>query len=237
MQTLLTAGCSFTKDNYQLTWADYLSDSLRYSLNNVANRGAGIDFISKRIIYQCLKSNYALAVIMLPSIDRFDWYVDQQHPLAHSALSISSWQNGRCPGLVKIDGTVNDQEGYVLSGGEIRGDKKHYYKFYYNESSALLNYWSTVYNLENFFKIKKIPYYFTTAYDKDCLVEQSINKTGHSRQHEFISDTIDWSRFIFYKTNQGFLSFTKDNNYKIINNHPDTVAHQNWVSYIMPHIK
>ena len=89
----------------------------------------------------------------------------------------------------------------------------------------------------NFFKIKKIPYYFTTAYDKDGLVEQSINITGHSEQHQFILDTIDWSRFIFYKTNQGFLSFTKDNNYKIVNNHPDTVAHQNWVKYIMPHIK
>jgi hypothetical protein len=238
MLTLLTAGCSFTKDNYQLTWADYISSNLGYTLINVAGRGAGIDFISKRTMYQCLQSKPTLAVIMLPSIDRFDWYIDTNHPLVNSALSIASWQDGKTPGFVKIDGTLSEKEGYTLTGGQPRGDKKHYYKFYYNESSALINYWSTVYNLENFFKIKKIPYYFTMAYNKDHLVEQNSNILGHYNQHQFLLDTIDWSRFIFYKKNQGFLSFVKDNNYKIINHHPETLAHADWVNHIMlPYIK
>jgi hypothetical protein len=132
---------------------------------------------------------------------------------------------------------LSNSEGYSLTGGEIRGDKKHYYKFYYNESFALINYWNTVYSLENFFKIKKIPYYFTMAYDKDYLVEQHNNVTGHYDQHQFLLEAIDWSKFIFYNNDQGFLSFTKDNNYKIVRHHPDTEAHLNWAKYIKPYIK
>jgi hypothetical protein len=237
MKSLLTAGCSFTKDNYQSTWADYLSKLLGYELINIASRGAGIDFISKRIHHYCLTSSPNLVVIMLPSMDRFDWYIDANHPLTNSALSIASWQNGKNSSFVKIDGTLSNSEGYLLTGGEIRGDKKHYYKFYYNESVALINYWSTVYSLENFFKIKKIPYYFTTAYDKDQLVEQNINITGYGDQHQFLLEAIDWSKFIFYKNNQGFLSFTKDNNYKIVRHYPDTDAHLDWATYIKTHIK
>jgi hypothetical protein len=157
--------------------------------------------------------------------------------LVDSALSITSWQNGRNPSFVKLDGTLSETEGYSLTGGEIRGDKKYYYKFYYNETFALINYWSAVYSLENFFKIKQIPYYFTTAYDKDDLVEQQCNISGHSMQHQFLMEAIDWSKFIFYKQNQGFLSFTKDNNYAIVNNHPDTEAHLAWTAYIKTHIK
>lgn len=237
MKTLVTAGCSFTKDNYQQTWADYLANSIGYTLNNVAARGAGIEFVSKRIMYECLIHHTDLAVVMLPSIDRFDWYIDRQHPWHNSGLSIASWKDGKESNLVQLDGTLSQESGYILSGGEVRGHKQQWYKFYYNESSALVNYWTTVYNLENFFKIQNIRYYFTTAYNRNHLVEQATNITGHTTQHEFLFHAIDWSRFIFYNTDQGFLSFTKDYKFDIINNHPVTQAHQTWVdSIILPAI-
>ena len=134
MKTLVTAGCSFTKDNYQQTWADYLADSIGYTLNNVAARGAGIEFVSKRIMYECLIHHTDLAVVMLPSIDRFDWYIDRQHPWHNSGLSIASWQDGKESNLVQLDGTLSQESGYILSGGEVRGHKQQWYKFYYNES-------------------------------------------------------------------------------------------------------
>ena len=233
MKNLTTAGCSFTLDNYQKTWANYLAEDLNCTLTNLGARGAGIDFISKRVMYHCSHNPTDLIVIMLPSVDRFDWYLDQHHPLKSSSISISSWQDGKTPLLMTLDGQLTCTEGYVLSGGEIRGHKRHWFKYYYSETSALLNYWTAVYNLENFFKIKKIPYCFTTAYDRDNLVEQSYNQTQNSASFKWIFDCIDWSKFVFYQTNCGFLSFTKDQKFNVVNNHPVTDAHKSWVSDIL----
>ena len=233
MKNLTTAGCSFTLDNYQKTWANYLSEELDHKLTNLGARGAGIDFIAKRVMYHCSHSNTDLIVVMLPSVDRFDWYLDQHHPLRAEGMSIASWQNGTGPSLVTLDGQLSNIEGYSLSGGEIRGHKRHWFKYYYSESSALLNYWTTVYNLENFFKVKKIPYYFTTAYDKNNLVEQSYNQTQNTGNFSWIFDCINWNRFIFYQTDRGFLSFTQDRNFSVLHNHPVTAAHKSWVDDIL----
>ena len=233
LKTLTTAGCSFTLDNYQKTWANYLAESLNCKLVNLGARGAGIDFVAKRVMYHCAHNATDLIVVMLPSVDRFDWYLDQHHPLKTNGLSIASWQNGKNPSLVSLDGQLNQTEGYSLSGGEIRGHKCHWFKYYYSETSALLNYWTAVYNLENFFKIKNIPYYFTTAYDRDNLVEQSHNQTQNSSNFSWIFDCINWERFIFYQDNRGFLSFTKDQKFNIVNNHPVTDAHKSWVDNIL----
>lgn len=237
-QKILTAGCSFTKDNYQKTWADYLADAIGHELNNVGARGAGIDFIISRLFYECTTSHYDLVVIMLPSVDRMDLYVNHTHPLKDEFKSISSWQNGTNPVFVTIDGTLNDNYGYALSGGQIRGLKKYWYKYYYNETSSLLAFWIKVYSIENFLKIHNIKYKFTMAYDKDHIVEQPVNMTGDECAYRFLWDQIDWSNFIFYKNSKGFLSFVRDHQYKIINNHPDSHAHQSWVNnLILPNLE
>ena len=233
MKNLTTAGCSFTLDNYQHTWANYLSEELDHKLTNLGARGAGIDFIAKRVMYHCSHNDTDLIVVMLPSVDRFDWYLDQHHPLRAEGMSIASWQNGTGPSLITLDGQLSNTEGYSLSGGEIRGHKRHWFKYYYSETSALLNYWTTVYNLENFFKVKKIPYYFTTAYDKNNLVEQSYNQTQNTGNFSWVFNCIDWNRFIFYQTDRGFLSFTQDRNFSVLHNHPATAAHKSWVDDIL----
>jgi hypothetical protein len=230
---LLTAGCSFTKDNYQQTWADYLAQSLSASLTNVAARGAGIDFVTTRILYQCTANRYDQVVVMLPSLDRFDLYVDQTNPIRDSYRDISSWQNGKVPELVQVDGSLSNSEGYSLTGGSIRGDKKYWYKYYYSETATLISYWSKVYFLENFFKNQNINYKFTMAYDKDSLVEQSVNSQGDSGQHNFLFHVIDWSKFIFYNNSQGFLSFARDFNYDIIKYHPVSECHKSWVDMVL----
>ena len=45
MLILATARYSFTKGNYQQTWADFLVHALDNELVNVAARGAGIEFV------------------------------------------------------------------------------------------------------------------------------------------------------------------------------------------------
>lgn len=232
-QKLLTAGCSFTKDNYQMTWAEYLADAIEYELTNVGARGAGIDFITSRLFYECTTLSYDLVVIMLPSVDRMDLYVDHAHPLKDEFKNISSWQNGTDAGFVTVDGTLSNSYGYALSGGQIRGLKKYWYKYYYNETSALLAFWTKVYSIENFLKIHNIKYKFTMAYDKNHLVEQSVNMTGDDGAYQFLWNQLDWSNFIFYKEDHGFLSFVKDHQYSVVKNHPDTHAHKAWANNIV----
>lgn len=230
---LLTAGCSFTKDNYMKTWADYLAHELGYELHNIAGRGAGIEFITNRILYECLREKYELVVIMLPSVDRVDLYIDENHPLKQNYLEISSWQDGKSPGFVTLDGAITKDHGYVLSGGEHRGLKKYWFKYYYNETSAVLSYWSKIFLLENFFKTHQIKYRFHMAYDKNSLVEQAVNASGDDQCYEYLWSQMDWSNFIFYKETQGFLSFTRDNQFDIIKNYPVTEAHKKWVDQIL----
>ena len=230
---LLTAGCSFTKDNFQFTWADYLAKKINCELINAGARGAGIDFVAKTTIYHCYKYKPNLVVLMLPSIDRFDWYVDKNYLLKNEDLKMASWQNGVEPTFKNIDGSLSFDEGYALTGGEIRGNKKYWYKYYYSETFAFINYWFTVFNLENFFKQEKINYFFTLAYDKNNMVEQEYNKTGLVDNYQFIMDKIDWSKFIFYKEHFGFLNFVKNNRFPTIKNHPVTEAHESWVDLIL----
>jgi hypothetical protein len=233
MSTLLTAGCSFTKDNYQKTWAEYLASGLQATLTNVAARGAGIDFITTRLIYQCTKNNYDLVVIMLPSLDRIDLYVNNDHLLKDHYRDISSWQNGVCAEFVQINGEFSNDEGYSLTGGATRGYKKYWYKYYYSEAATLISYWSKVYLLENFFKNQNINYKFTMAYNKDSLVEQASNVQGNNHQHSFLHEKIDWNNFIFHNDSEGFLSFCKQFDYPVINNHPVTQAHEDWTNTVL----
>jgi hypothetical protein len=233
MKKILTAGCSFTKDNYQKTWANYLADELGYLLHNIAARGAGIDFITNRILHECLKEKYDLVMVMLPSVDRMDLYVDATHPMKQQYLDISSWQDGKSPDFVTLDGKLTKNYGYAMSGGEIRGLKKYWFKYYYNETAALLSYWSKIYLLENFFKNHQINYKFHMAYDKHSLAEQQTNASGDDKIHDCLWNNMDWDNFIFFQTNKGFLSFSRDKDFEIIRNHPVSMAHESWVNEIL----
>jgi hypothetical protein len=230
---LMAAGCSFTKDLYQHTWADYLADSLRFDLENIGARGAGMQFILKRIIYYCNQNKPDFAAVMLTSMDRFDLYVDAYHPLKQSAIDLSSWQDGRQPALVRLDGSLSTESGYSLSGGHIRDHKTYWYKNYYNESFALLDYWTCVLSIQNFFKVNDIPYVFTTAYDKYHLIDQSYNETGSDVDIDFLFDQLDWSKFVFYDDSKGLLSFAKDKKFKEIKGHPVADAHRAYVQEIL----
>lgn len=235
---LLTSGCSFTLDLYQKTWADYLAESINYRLCNTAGRGAGIDFIKYRVIYECSKNCPDLVLIMLPSVDRFDLYVDPDHPLKNDLVHTSSWQNGVSPSLLDIDGTISVTQGFSLTGGAHRGHKKLWYKYFYSEESMLLKYWTDVFTLELYLKSRRIAYRFTMAYDQFNVIEQPQNRTGHRSMFQYVYDQIDWCNFIFYDGNRGFLSYVQDLNFEIKNNHPITSAHQSWVNnVIIPGLK
>ncbi len=236
MDRLIALGCSFTLDNYQKTWADYLAEHLNLRLDNLGARGAGMDFVTNRLLsYRLISSD--TVIIMLPSADRFDWYIDQGNPLQQNAINIASWQNGEHSDFVQLDGSLSNRSGFVLSGGEHRGEKRTWYKYFYSEYKASLDFWNSVYFLELYLKNKNIKYRFTSAYDKHQQIEQSLNRgTDQSITSIPAIRNIDFTKFIYYKQDKGFLSFTSEHKFKVSNNHPVTQAHKKFAEYMTNYV-
>lgn len=232
---LVSLGCSLTKDFYQNTWPNFLSKKLNLECVNIGARGAGLDFLSKRLLSFDLQID-DFVVIMLPSADRFDWYVEHGDLLSSQALKISSWQDGKSTSLINLDGGISEEYGFSLTGGNHRGIKKYWYKYFYSQEKAELDYWAYVVLIQNFLKIKNISYLFTSAYDKNFLIENK-NNTGKSYFNNKIISHIDFDNFYYYKKDKGFLSFCKKYNFEIINNHPVESAHRNFSNLLFNHIQ
>ena len=231
---LVAVGCSLTKDNYQKTWPDYLSDLLNLPLDNIGARGAGLDFLSKRLLSYNLQKDDLIG-IMLPSADRFDWYVEDNSFLQEHALTIAAWQNGKFPSLLDLDGNNHQTHGFVFSGGNHRGYKKYWYKYFYSQYKAELDYWANVILIQNFLETKNIDYFITSAYDKDFFIENKMNVGKINSQNKII-DHVNFNRFIYYN-NKGFVSFSKDNNYSFIKHYPGTEAHKHYAEYLYQNLK
>jgi hypothetical protein len=235
IKTLVTAGCSFTIDHYQLTWADYLAQELNCKLINVAARGAGLNFISKRLILslQGASTDSTLVGIMLPSSDRFDYYVDHEHVLKEDFVGISSWQGGGKSSLVNLDGTLSDNSGYSLTGGQPRGHKAHWYKFFYNKTESYINYWFYVLLIQDYLKLRGFKYFFLSAYAIDNNIEQSVNQSTNLIECDNLTNLIDFNSFIFHQDQLGFLDYVQSNEFEIKNHHPVTEAHNNFVKKVV----
>lgn len=231
--TLITAGCSFTKDHYHLTWADFLAQHLDRKLINVAARGAGPEFVAKRLIMALHDApEDTVVAIMLPSSDRFDCYVDQQHVLKEKFIDIASWQDGKNPYLVTLDGELSTERGYSLSGSQIRGFKKNWYMYYYNPTQANINFWFNVIAIQDHLKLRNIPYFFVMANDLSNTVGAPENDNAEI-EYNRMTELVDFDRFIFYNKNQGFLSFASDRGYDAVRTHPVEPAHLAYVEQII----
>jgi hypothetical protein len=234
IKNLVVGGCSYTQDYRIKTWPNYLAERMGWQLINVGARGAGIDFVSKRLIIelQDYDPQSTTVVIMLPSSDRFDLYVDKEHPLKNDLRNIASWQGNEYPELVNLDGSKSTEHGYSLTGGHHRGYKKYYYKFFYNYTYSEINYWFNVISLQNYLNVRRFTSLFTSVYNLDNIVEQESNRRG-TLEFTKMYDLVDWTKFKFYKQRSGFLDFVADHNYECIDYHPVTEAHAAWAESIL----
>jgi hypothetical protein len=233
--TLVVGGCSFTQDYQISTWPYYLARAFNWNLVNTAARGAGMDFVSKRLMVEL--SNHEPAktqvVIMLPSADRFDLYIDQTNPMFDDMLSVSSWQGNQYPELVNLDGTKSVTKGYSLTGARPRAIKQYYYKYLYSDTQSTVNFWFRVIAIQNYLKVKNFSYYITMVHNVDDLKEGQEFNTAVDGATDLLK-LIDWDRFVFYNQHQGFLDFFHDKNFGTIDGyHANTAAHQAWTEQIL----
>jgi len=230
---LVVYGCSLTKDNYLDTWADLLSKKLGVPLINRAERGAGYNYILQKVLSTEFDAD-DLCVIMWPSSDRYDLYVNDAVPHLQSDLQFASWLDGKSPSFVDYDGSYNSNKGWLINGAVPRGYKHLYYKYFYNETFHVNNAWATISSVQSILNQQHVKYCMCNSYSLRSLTQYHYDNVNDFNWQLY--NKINKNKFVKNASTTGFIELAIANNFKFCNPHyPDTEAHQWFLDeYILP---
>ncbi len=228
-EKIVTFGCSLSKDNYQDVWTDVLSERINAKLINYAERGAGYSFISDMLVKNIDNLKDSLCVIMWPSCDRFDLWVNDETPHLQKELKYASWLDGKTPKLCDLNGVYNDTVGYHLSGAVPRGIKHVYYKYFYSQESHVNDAWKTIIMTQSFLAMHAVEYIMCSSYPLMDLTQYHVDAHDVTYDSSFLSQ-IDLSKFVDDSLSEGFIQFAKREKSEFFNAHyPKTRAHDLYV--------
>lgn len=229
---LFTFGCSYTLDNYQDTWADILAHDYNFELHNLAERGAGADYVTKRLLTSDIVSE-DLVIIMWPSADRFDLWADKTTPHLLQDYVHASWPDGVQPTLVDLQGQRRLDYGYILNGSVPRGYKHNYFKYFYSPYQSVHDWYVSIITAQLYLKSIGAKYLMTSAFPITCPISYHHDKF---KIEPSIFEKIDLTCFVDIA---GFYTWAKNGNKPFLNSHyPGTQAHKEYVDvYLSPAIK
>ena len=234
-QKLIVYGCSLTKDNYVDTWADYISKLLDLPLENYAERGAGYAYIMQKVLSSPQIDN-SLNIIMWPSADRFDLYVNSSTPHLQQDIKYASWPDGKEPAFVDYKGQYNKDHGWYMNGAVPRGYKNNYYKYFYNQTFHVNQAWTTIVAVQSYFDSIGSNYIMCSSYPLTNLIQ--YHNDGVSDFNYQLYNRIDLTKFVDGADIYGFIGLANKEQFKFFNpHHPDADAHK-WYAdtYILPRI-
>ena len=228
---LITLGCSFTKDNYQDTWASLLAKDLGLTLTNYAERGAGSDFVVKRLLTASVDPDKDIVIIMWPSADRYDLWADHTTPHLVTDRQYASWVDGTTPKLIDFYGQYSVEQGFNLNGSVPRGYKNYFYKYFFSAQQCIHNWYTNIITAQLFLEKQKISYLMTSAFP--------LTNPIHYHHDDFkiipeIYNKIDLTHFANNVETQGFLKYCHDNKLSFFDpHHPDTESHRQYVDNML----
>lgn len=237
IEQLVTFGCSFTKDSYQDTWADILAKKMNLQLVNRGQRGAGANYISKRILTSHdLNSETSLVAVMWPCADRYDLWADQSVPHLLEDQIYASWANGVKPMLTDMHGNHRHDKGFILNGSIPRGYKHHYWKYLHSSYQAVHDWYAYIILTQLFLKAKQIAYVMMSAFPLEYPLH--CHKSDFTIESD-IFDLIDLEHFLGPCVEHGFQPWCYANNLKFYDtHHPDTSAHEIWLDrFVIDRVK
>ena len=206
---LFSNGCSFLtmrqKDNVMTFTSKILAGDYGMELMNLAMGGRGngrISFTTKHWLDKFDK-NEVFAVIGWSSYFRNDY------------LTNDGWKKGRIKGTDSTWRTWKTLENLKFIRSNQGWDI---------ENDAIAKFLDHVYSLQNYFKIKKIPYLMYNALPNN--LESNVQDVTDFKKK------IDWKRF--YKPYTSHLDFIQKNNYIVSPNdpHPSLEGHLQWASQL-----
>jgi hypothetical protein len=231
IRNLYTFGCSYTKDNYQKTWADLLAEDFNCNLHNCAERGAGADYTVKRLLVSEIDPKDSLVVILWPSADRFDLWADATTPHLLQDKNTASWPDGIAPKLVDYYGEYGNDHGFILNGSVPRGYKHYFYKYFYSTHWIIHNWYTNIITAQLYLKSKKIKFCMSSTFPLINPVHY------HHEKFDIIPEIyaqIDLSCFDINSISKGFIPFCFEHNLTFIDpHHPDTESHRKYLDDVL----
>lgn len=213
MSKLFSNGCSFLtkrpKDGVETFTTDTLANEYNLELINIAMGGRGNDRISFTTKLWFEQNGYqdTFAVIGWSSSFRNDY------------VSNDGWKKGRIPNMDLTWRTWKTTEQLKFVQSNIGWDI---------ENNAYMNFLDHVLDLQNYFKLNKIPYLMFNA------LPQTIN--NNIKDFKTLFERIDQKRF--YKIETSHLEFIQQNNFIVSpqDPHPSTEGHLVWAKLIKEYI-
>jgi hypothetical protein len=231
LDNLFVFGCSLTKDNYQDTWADLIAQDYGLTLHNCAERGAGSDFVVRRLLTADIDPSNSLVMIMWPSADRFDLWADWTVPHLLNDIEYASWADGSQPKFIDHYGNRSNQQGFILNGTIPRGYKHYYHKFFYTANQVAHDWYINVITAQLYLKSKNIKFVMSSAFP--------IRNPIHHHDNTFITvpeiyNKIDQESFVDHSEHEGFFNYCAERNLPFFStDHPDTQSHRHYVDNVL----
>jgi len=231
LDKLFAFGCSYTKDNYQDTWADLVAQDYNLTLHNFAERGAGSDFLVRRLLTANIDPASSLVMIMWPSADRFDLWADSTTPHLLNDVEYASWVDGKQPKLVDYYGNYSNKYGFNLNGSVPRGYKHYYHKFFYTPTQVIHDWYINIITTQLYLKSKKIKFIMSSGLPLQNPIRYHYDTFITIPE---IYNTIDQESFVDNSEHEGFYNYCKSRNLTFFNlHHPDTQSYRHYVDNVL----
>lgn len=229
---LITFGCSFTRDNYQGTWADVLASELGLTLDNRAERGSGSEFVVNRILASDLTD--AVVAVMWPSADRIDLWADNTVPHLQGDLEYAAWLDGVQPEFVNLQGNRSQTTGFNLNGNWPRGYKEYYYKYLYSSYQSAHSLYRNIITAQLYLDSISIPYVMMSSI---TLTNPFIMWKTPFAVEQSIYSKINFDRFV--AGSEGFINWCLSNRKLFMNKwYPTEQTHADYCQqFILPKAK
>ena len=210
---MFSNGCSFLamrpKDNVMTFTSKILAEDYGMDLVNLAMGGRGnsrISFTTKHWLEKFYKKD-TFALIGWSSYFRNDYVTDDGWKKGRIAGTDTTWRTWKT-----LDNTnfVRGNQGWDI------------------ENDAIVKFLDHVYNLQNYFRMKKIPYLMYNALPNN--IDSSLQDVVDFKK------SIDWNRFYMPETSH--LNFIQEKNYIVSPNdpHPSIEGHQKWAKLLKEYI-
>jgi len=211
---VVTHGCSFTKYHWPC-WPKFVEWFTEHKVANRGSPGSGNETISRAAIDSAmeLKSGISHMYIMWSGVDRYE-----------VVNSNSQGNQTYC----KENQRTNLKTWY---GGHPDKEKNDYYrKYFWDENQQYYRTLEQILRTQHFLDSYSIRYTM-------MIYKQDVLRTNfYSDSERDLYNEIDWSKFKFYKQDQGLWEYSKDNFQKYYykdNLHPPPIAHYYWTKNII----
>ena len=162
MTKLYTFGCSFTCDAFYKTWANIVAEEFQFDLVNCAERGATAEYTVARLMSTNIEPD-SMVGIMWTSSDRYCIRADNTTPHLQNDKEYAAWVDGKKPMLIDYRGERSNEKGYCLTGSNPRGYNNYYWKYLYNPTQLLNDYYIKIVLTQSWLERKGIKYFMLSS--------------------------------------------------------------------------